>query len=61
MRIDTSDRGEITYADLRRTLEQHGSFSEKDLNFIFEGVNFDHTGTISYHEFLAATIRQVNQ
>ena len=57
IRIDTTQRGEITFGDLRSTLEQHGSFSEADLNIIFEGVDFDHTGTISYHEFLAATIR----
>mmetsp|Transcript_23803 Transcript_23803/g.34084 ORF Transcript_23803/g.34084 Transcript_23803/m.34084 type:complete len:701 (+) Transcript_23803:28-2130(+) len=56
IRIDSTQTGEITYADLRRTLEQHGSFSEEDLSFIFNGVDFDHTGKISYHEFLAATI-----
>lgn len=57
MRIDSTQTGEITYADMKKTLEQNGNFSEEDLDFIFHGVDFEHKGVISYHEFLAATIR----
>jgi Ca2+-binding EF-hand superfamily protein len=57
MKIDKSQSGEITLDDLRRTMASHGSFAEEDINYIFNEINLDHTGKISYHEFLAATIR----
>ncbi len=56
MTIDSSQTGEISFGDLRRVLEEHRSFAEEDLNHIFSGVDVDHIGKISYHEFLAATI-----
>jgi Ca2+-binding EF-hand superfamily protein len=31
-------------------------FTDEELHNIFENVDFDHSGTISYHQFLSATI-----
>lgn len=56
VKIDTTGTGQLTFSDLKKVMERHGSFSEDDLDFIFKGIDFTHTGDISYHEFLAATI-----
>jgi len=59
-KLDVNKNGQISLGDLRVALEQHGSFREEDLKHIFSGVDFDQTGTIYYHEFLAATVSRKN-
>lgn len=56
LKFDITNSGEISMADLRVVLEQHPTFKEEDLNYIFKGVDIENTGRISYHEFVAATV-----
>jgi calcium-dependent protein kinase len=59
MKIDSNKVGEISYADMRKVLMMHvgyGELTETEIERIFTGINFDQTGVIQYHEFLAATI-----
>lgn len=60
MKFDISRTGEITMSDLRTVLEGYPGFREEDLNTIFNNLNIDQTGKISYHEFLAATVTRQN-
>lgn len=58
-KFDLDHTGEISYADMQcvlRSLVSTGELTEQDIDQIFSGVNFDETGIIQYHEFIAATV-----
>lgn len=55
-KFDVRQTGEISIADVRTVLTEHGEFAEEDLEYIFTGVDLERSDTMSYHEFLAATI-----
>lgn len=54
-KIDVDQSGEISINNLRTVLEGF-HYMDEDINKIFEGMDFDHTGTIQYHEFIAAAM-----
>lgn len=59
MKIDRHKIGEISYGELRNVLNCQvisGELTDEEVKNLFVGVNFDQTGMIQYHEFLAATI-----
>lgn len=55
-KLDISNTGEITFSDLRKVLEGNGKFTVEDLSYIFNGIDWEQTGKISYHEFIAASL-----
>lgn len=57
-KVDVNSNGEITLEELRKALEASGLLSPADLGALVEGVDVvhHHQGTISWHEFLAATM-----
>jgi calcium-dependent protein kinase len=58
-KFDLDNTGEISYTDMQcvlRSLVGTGELTEQDIDRIFSGVNFDETGIIQYHEFIAATV-----
>lgn len=58
MKIDRQNTGEILPEDLRRAWKAHvgnSSVKDDDIFQVFDGVDVDETGTIGYHEFIAAT------
>ena len=57
-KFDLSRRGAITLSDLRVIMRQFTGYREDYLNMILRSLDIDQTGQISYHEFLAATIRR---
>jgi Ca2+-binding EF-hand superfamily protein len=54
IKLDTEGIGEITLKDVRIVLKK--SMRENDIEKIFAGLDYNHSGTIDYHEFLAATV-----
>lgn len=57
-KFDPLGIGEISLASFRTALEQNGSFSRSDIDYMFDGINFSKDKTIQYHEFIAAAVSQ---
>ena len=58
-KFDVDNTGEITFADMRnvlRSLVGTGDLTEAEIERIFTGIDFDETGVVQYHEFIAATV-----
>lgn len=57
-KVDVCSNGEITMEELSRALESSGLLSPDDLGALVRGLDVgrQHAGTISWHEFLAATM-----
>ncbi|KAJ1418819.1 hypothetical protein B484DRAFT_333687, partial [Ochromonadaceae sp. CCMP2298] len=55
VRFDISHTGDITTEDLKTVLKLFPSFTE-DVDALFASIDINETGTISYHEFLAASL-----
>ena len=58
-KFDKEQTGEISYADIHQVLKRlvsGGELTADEVDNIFSGVNFDETGVIQYHEFIAATV-----
>jgi len=57
-KVDVCSNGEITLEELSRALESSGLLSPDDLGALVKGLDVgrQHAGTISWHEFLAATM-----
>lgn len=57
-KVDICSNGEITLEELSRALESSGLLSPDDLGALVKGLDVgrQHAGTISWHEFLAATM-----
>ena len=58
-KFDVNNTGEITFADMRnvlRSLVGTGDLTEEEIERIFTGIDFDETGVVQYHEFIAATV-----
>lgn len=65
-KFDTDRTGEISYADFYSVLRGGGdasgagtgvgAVSDEDLQHLAEGINLEHSGSIRYHEFIAATL-----
>jgi calcium-dependent protein kinase len=54
--LDNDNAGIISFKDLHAVLKTTGRFSDEDMEKIFRDVNFDQSGEINYHEFVAATM-----
>lgn len=54
-RYDTDKNGTITYPHFRQCMKKYG-YNNQYVEFLFQSVDLDGTGTIKYTEFLAATI-----
>ena len=58
-KFDMEQTGEISYADMHQVLKRlvsGGELTADEVDNIFSGVNFNETGVIQYHEFIAATV-----
>eukprot|EP00624_Nannochloropsis_granulata_P002811 evm.model.NODE_24274_length_29257_cov_20.527943.9 len=57
-KVDVCSNGEITLEELSRAIESSGLLSPADLGALVKGLDVgrQHAGTISWHEFLAATM-----
>lgn len=57
-KVDLDSNGEITLEELSQALEASGLLSPGDLETLVQGLDVahQHAGTISWHEFLAATM-----
>ena len=55
-KFDVSGSGEITLADMRTVLAEQSTINQADIDAIFQDMDIDQTGLVSYHEFIAATI-----
>merc|ERR1711998_2716 len=53
--IDTANEGYITLEELRKVLTDY-HIDDDEITKIFDGMDIDQTGKISYTEFLAATV-----
>lgn len=62
-KFDVDQKGEISYADVQRVLNEHGGFNKEDIDKIFEGVDFEKKGVLAYHDFIASTFsrRQIRE
>lgn len=54
--FDDKDDGTIDASELRRAFTLHGKYSEGDIDRIFKAVDVNGDGSISWTEFLGATI-----
>lgn len=54
-RYDHDKNGTITYPPFKESMKQYG-FNDDYIEYLFQSVDLDGTGTIKYTEFLAATI-----
>lgn len=52
LKMDVHGEGEISMQDFRNALSK--TLSDEELTATFHGVDFDHSGKIGYHEFLAS-------
>ena len=53
---DSSNDGEVTLAEFRSELRKQGNYSDEEIDKMFASVDVNKEGTISYIEFLAATL-----
>jgi calcium-dependent protein kinase len=60
-KFDTNSTGTISLEALRRVFEANGSLSDDEISEIFRGIDFEGTGTISYHELIAAMLVKHSQ
>lgn len=54
--MDTDNSGTITISELKELLTKHGVVSDETIREIFDSVDVDSSGSIQFHEFLAATV-----
>lgn len=54
--MDEDASGEISIDEFRLALQEHHSLTDEEIEHWFSDVNFDHSGVIRYHEFIAATL-----
>jgi calcium-dependent protein kinase len=53
---DSSNDGEVTLSEFRLELSKQGTYSDEEIEKMFASVDVNKEGTISYVEFLAATL-----
>ncbi len=58
VQFDKDKSGVIRISEFKDIIKNHPHFREEDFETIFKGVDVENTGTIKYHEFLAATIKR---
>jgi len=56
--MDKNGDGELTLEELKAGCREAGIMQSEDINKLFSSIDSDHNGSISYTEFLAATIDQ---
>jgi len=54
--MDKDNNGELTMDELKDGCREIGILDTKDIGELFESIDSDHNGSISYSEFLAATM-----
>ena len=55
--FDLEHNGVLRRVDIKRTLQNYGTFLPEDVERIFNAIDIDHdSNAIRYHEFLAATL-----
>jgi hypothetical protein len=54
LKLDATSSGEISLADFHVVL--HHFISKEEIDDMFEKIDYDHSGMVNYHEFLAASI-----
>jgi len=54
--MDKDNNGELTLDELKDGCREMGILDTKDIGALFESIDADHSGTVSYSEFLAATM-----
>ena len=54
--FDTSNDGEIELDEFKAALQLNYSYSDEEMETMFDGIDIDGTGKVHYIEFLAATI-----
>ena len=59
-KFDISNRGQISIKDLKTILKQYKGYRDDYVSVIISSLDLDQKGRISYHDFLAATIRRSN-
>jgi calcium-dependent protein kinase len=57
-RMDKNGDGELTLQELQAGCKELGIMKQEDVNQLFQTIDSDNNGSISYSEFLAATIDQ---
>lgn len=56
-KLDEERNGEVSYKEFQNAFERSNiELGEDDMQDIFKSIDFDNTGNIHWHEFLAATI-----
>ena len=58
LKFDAKALGQISLGDFRKVLSNNDSFAARDIDFIFDGIDFGNTKMIEYHEFIAAAVSQ---
>lgn len=59
-KFDLDNCGEISFDEMKFALSSFKDISMEDMEKIFHQLDFDHTGKIRYHEFLAGAISRRN-
>jgi len=59
-KMDTNGDGELTLEELKVGCRKTGIMQTAEVDELFATIDVDHNGTISYSEFLAATLDQKN-
>lgn len=58
LKLDADGNGALTLSELKAGCSKAGLMSDKELSYLFEELDNDKSGSISYSEFLAAMVEQ---